>query len=87
MAETADGALDKLRSHRYDLAIIDVIRPDMKGTDLLATAKNQLKMTIKFIITDYPSAEIGAKVSDYGEDTFILRPVRMSELLSITHPW
>ena len=58
----------------------------MKGTDLLATAKNQLKMTIKFIITDYPSAEIGAKVSDYGEDTFILRPVRMSELLSIINP-
>ena len=58
----------------------------MKGTDLLATAKNQLKMTIKFIITGYPSAEIGAKVSDYGEDTFILRPVRMSELLSIINP-
>ena len=58
----------------------------MKGTDLLATAKNQLKMTIKFIITGYPSAEIGAKVRDYGEDTFILRPVRMSELLSIINP-
>ena len=57
----------------------------MKGTDLLATAKDDLKMTIKFIITGYPSAEVGAKARDYGADAFILKPVKMDELLSIIH--
>jgi DNA-binding response OmpR family regulator len=84
-AETAMVALDKLRSRRYDLAIIDVILPDMKGTDLLAKARDELKMTIKFIITGYPSAEVGAKARDYGADAFILKPVKMPELLSIIH--
>jgi DNA-binding response OmpR family regulator len=84
-AETAAVALDKLRSRRYDLAIIDVILPDMKGTDLLAKARDELKMTIKFIITGYPSAEVGAKARDYGADAFILKPVKMPELLSIIH--
>ncbi len=84
-AESAAEALDRLKSHRYDLAIIDVILPDMKGTDLLAKAKNELKTTVKFIITGYPSAEAGAKARDYGADAFILKPVKMSELLSIVH--
>jgi DNA-binding NtrC family response regulator len=82
-AETAREALDKLRSHHYDLALIDVILPDMKGTDLLVAAKKELKQTIKFIITGYPSAEIGAKARVEGADAFILKPIRMSELLSI----
>jgi DNA-binding response OmpR family regulator len=84
-AETASVAFDKLRNRRYDLAIIDVILPDMKGTDLLAKARDELKMTIKFIITGYPSAEVGAKARDYGADAFILKPVKMPELLSIIH--
>ncbi len=84
-AETAGEALDKLTNRRYDLAIIDVILPDMKGTDLLSKAKKELQQTIKFIITGYPSAEAGAKARDYGADAFILKPVKMPELLSIIH--
>jgi len=81
-AETAKEALEKLKNRRYDLAIIDVILPDMKGTDLLAIARNELKQTVKFIITGYPSGEIGAKARDEGADAFIIKPVRMQELLS-----
>ncbi len=81
--ETAKEALDQLKNRHYDLAIIDVILPDMKGTDLLVEAKKELKHTIKFIITGYPSGEVGAKARDLGADAFILKPVRMSELLSV----
>lgn len=84
-AETGGEALSKLRSRRYDLAIIDVILPDIKGTDLLAAARDELKTTVKFIITGYPSAEAGAKARDYGADAFILKPVKISELLSAIH--
>jgi DNA-binding response OmpR family regulator len=83
--ETAMNALDKLKKSHYDLAIIDVILPDMKGTDLLAKAKNELQQTIKFIITGYPSAEAGAKARDYGAEAFILKPVKMDELLAVIH--
>jgi DNA-binding NtrC family response regulator len=84
-AETAMNALDKLKNSHYDLAIIDVILPDMKGTDLLAKAKNELQQTIKFIITGYPSAEAGAKARDYGAEAFILKPVKMDELLAVIY--
>ncbi len=81
-AETAEEAFNMLRSRHYDLALIDVILPDMKGTDLLGKAKTELKQTIKFIITGYPSGEIGAKARDEGADAFILKPIKMTELLS-----
>ena len=84
-AETAKEALDKLTSNHYDLALVDVILPDMKGTDLLIKAKNELNQTVKFIITGYPSAEVGAKARDLGAEAFILKPVKMPELLSIIH--
>lgn len=84
-SETAGEALEKLRNQHYDLALIDVILPDMKGTDLLTKAKQELKQTVKFIITGYPSGEIGAKAREGGADAFILKPVKMSELLSIIH--
>lgn len=84
-AETANEALDNLRSRHYDLALIDVILPDMKGTELLVKAKEELKQTVKFIITGYPSAKIGADARDLGADAFILKPIKMAELLSVIH--
>ncbi len=83
--ETAKEALDNIRNQHYDLALIDVILPDMRGTELLVEAKKELKQTIKFIITGYPSGEIGAKARDEGADAFILKPIKMTELLSIIH--
>lgn len=37
--ETADGALDDLARHRYDLMILDLNLPDMGGLDLFYAAK------------------------------------------------
>ncbi len=84
-AETAKEALDKLRNRHYDLALIDVILPDMKGTDLLAMARKELTHTIRFIITGYPSGEIGAKAREEKADAFILKPIHMPQLLSLIH--
>jgi DNA-binding response OmpR family regulator len=84
-SETANEALLKLNWTHYDLALVDVILPDMKGTDLLANAKKALNQTVKFIITGYPTAEVGAKARDLGADAFILKPVKIPELLSVIH--
>jgi two-component system, NarL family, response regulator DevR len=65
------------------LAIIDIILPDMKGKDLLAKAKTELLQTIRFIITGYPSAEADAKAREEGADAFMLKPINMSDLLSV----
>ena len=82
-AETAGAAIDKLRVRSYDLALIDQVLPDMKGTDLLAKAKNELQQTVKFIITGYPTARTGASAREEKADAFILKPIAITELLSI----
>jgi DNA-binding NtrC family response regulator len=83
--ETAEEALDRIRSTRYDLALVDIWLPDMKGTELLAKAKKEFEHTVKIIITGYPSVEAGAKARDLGADAFIIKPVNMPDLLSIIH--
>jgi DNA-binding response OmpR family regulator len=82
-AETATQALIKLKNQHYDVALIDFVLPDKKGTDLLSEAKKELKQTVKFVITGYPTAEAGAKARDLGADAFILKPIKIPELLSI----
>lgn len=84
-AETAKQAFLQLKNHHYDLAIIDNWLEDMKGTEILTKAKQDLQGTIKFIITGYPSGEVGAKARDEGADAFILKPINMLQLLSIIH--
>ncbi len=48
-------------------------------------AKEELKSTVKFIITGYPTGEIGAQARDYGADAFILKTSKNTELLSVIH--
>lgn len=82
-SETAKDAVDKVKSKRFDLVIVDIWLPEVKGTDFLAKMKQELEQTVKFIITGYPSAEAGANARDLGADAFILKPVKMTELLSV----
>ncbi len=55
----------------------------MKGTDLLAKARTELQQTVRFIITGYPSAATGARAREEKADAFILKPIAITELLTI----
>ena len=79
-AETANEALDNLRSRHYDLALIDVILPDMKAQNFVKI--RELKQTVKFIITGYPSAKM-APMHATRADLFILKSLRW--LSSFSH--
>lgn len=82
-AKTAKDALDKLKKAHFDLALVDIWLPDMKGTELLEIAKKELEGTVKIVITGYPSGEAGARARDVGADAFVLKPVKMPDLISI----
>ena len=57
--------------------------PDMKGTDLLANAKKELEKTAKIILTGHPSVETSEKASFEGADTYIVKPIKTDELISV----
>ena len=82
-AETGREAIERADKKHYDLALVDIRLPDMDGTDLLAKIKNQLKNTIKIMITGFPSLESGVKALDEGADAYLVKPVKPEELLML----
>ncbi len=82
-AETGKQALEKLKQSFFDLALIDVCLPDMEGTDLLENAKKELEKTVKIMLTGHPSVETSEKATFEGADTYIVKPIKMDELISV----
>ena len=81
-AETGKQALEKLKQGQFDVALIDVCLPDMEGTDLLEKAKKELEKTVKIMLTGHPSVKTSEKATYEGADTYIVKPIRMDELIS-----
>jgi two-component system response regulator HydG len=82
-AETGKEAIEHADNRHYDLALVDIRLPDMDGTDLLAKLKQQLRNTIKIMITGFPSLESGVKALDEGADAYLVKPVKPEELLML----
>jgi DNA-binding response OmpR family regulator len=45
--------------------------------------KEQLKSTVKIMITGFPSLESGVKALDEGADAYLVKPVKPEELLML----
>ena len=82
-AQTGREAMGKTRIRHYDLVLLDLRLPDMKGTDVLVKARKQLQETVKIMITGYPSLETGVKALNEGADAYLTKPVKPQELLTI----
>lgn len=80
-AETGKEALEKIKNEKFNVYLIDVMLPDMDGTDLLHKMANDFE-TIKIIVTGFSTEEVGKRAADYGADDFLVKPVRAEELIA-----
>ena len=82
-AETAQEAVEKSRSHSYNLAIIDVKLRDVEGTELLARIHEILPRARKIMITGYPSLENAIDSLNFQADAYIIKPVNPETFLKV----
>jgi DNA-binding NtrC family response regulator len=80
-AETGEAALEKLKTEKFSVCLVDVRLPDMDGTDILLNMADDPE-TIKIIVTGFSTIDVGKKAADYGADDFLVKPVRAEELLA-----
>jgi CheY-like chemotaxis protein len=80
-AETGKDALEKIKEQKFNVCLIDVMLPDMDGTELLRKVSSD-SGTIKIVITGFSSDEVGKKAADYGADDFLVKPVKAEELIA-----
>ncbi|MCX8182766.1 MAG: response regulator [Candidatus Methanomethyliaceae archaeon] len=81
-AVTGDEAIKKSKEKVYNIALIDVVLPDMTGIDLLTKLEERKPKTRKVIITGYASLDNAVKALNLGADAYLIKPVDPEELMN-----
>jgi DNA-binding NtrC family response regulator len=81
--ENGKGALKASEKQYFDVALIDVELPDLKGTELLRRLKEKHPKMVKIIVTGFPSLENAMKAVNEGADGYVLKPFDIGELLEM----
>jgi len=82
-AYTGEEALRKIREDNFDLALIDLLLPDMDGLKLLLEVKRISPITAIIIITAFGTIPNAVEAIKRGAADYITKPFRMNELLSM----
>lgn len=85
MVETAENgkqAIKACEKSPFDVALIDIELPDIKGTELLNRLKKIQPKMIKIIITGHPALESAMKAVNERADGYVLKPFEIKELLN-----
>jgi DNA-binding NtrC family response regulator len=83
--ETAANGKDALKACEklpFDVALVDVELPDIKGTELLTKLKVVQPKMVNIIITGHPSIENAMKAVNEKADGYILKPFEIPALLA-----
>jgi len=79
LAENGQEALEKLRQKTPDLAIVDLLLPDMHGFELSRRIKSYLNIPIVMLTAVGTEESIVEGLESYAED-YIIKPFRYREL-------
>lgn len=81
--ENGKEAIKACEESLFDVALIDIELPDMKGTELLNRLKKLQPKMIRIIITGHPSIENAMKSVNERADGYVLKPFEVTELLKM----
>jgi PAS domain S-box-containing protein len=83
MAATGEEALGKARERAFDLALLDLMLPDMRGVDLIARLRELHPYTGVIVITGYASVDSAVQALNAGASGYVTKPLNMDELLAV----
>jgi len=80
-----DGAtaIQLSESTPYNLALLDVVLPDMEGTQLLVKLKPTTPRMRKIMVTGHASLDNAIRAVNMGADGYLIKPVSPPELLRV----
>ena len=82
-AATLQEGVQKVQAGDFDLVLLDVMLPDGRGINLLATIRERDPDTVPVIITGYATVEMAVNAIKQGAYDFISKPFT-SDLLLMT---
>ena len=82
-AESGKQAVRVVEKTSFDLCLVDIKLPDMKGTELLQALKQKQPKIVKIIITGFPSLENAISAVNEGAEGYVLKPFDVPKLLEM----
>ena len=83
-ASTSNEALNKAEKTRFNLAILDIVLPDIQGDDLARELKKMDGNIEIIFITGYPEFQSCIDSLDIGVADILLKPLTRDEILRAT---
>ena len=83
VAETGFDAMEKSSTRFYNLVLLDIMLPDIQGTELLTKMRRTTPKMMKVMVTGFPSFDNAVEALNMGADAYLLKPVELEELLSV----
>ena len=81
-AETGKEAIEKSKEKRFDIALLDIKLPDMKGTELLQALYGRSQMR-KIMITGVATLANAVNSMNSGANAYLKKPVDPDLLLKV----
>jgi two-component system cell cycle sensor histidine kinase/response regulator CckA len=82
-AGTGEEAKNKAKKRFFNVALLDIKLPDMKGVELLAPLKEIHPDMVIIMVTAHASMETAISALNQGASFYITKPLNMDEVLSI----
>jgi len=83
-AVTKEEALDKIRAHAYNLVLLDLKIPGVKGLELLKAVRDNNPSAKVIIITGYASIETAVESTRMGALDYLPKPFTPDEIRNVT---
>ena len=80
VSENAKEALKVLEEKEVDIAIVDIVMPDMDGLELTEIIKKKYDSDV-IVITGHPGNFRYEEVIEKGASDFLIKPVNLNELV------
>jgi len=80
-AKNGKDALKNIKNAKFDLALVDIELPDIKGTELLSKLKQAQPKMATVIVTGHPSVENAITSVNNKADGYVLKPINVPTLL------
>ena len=76
-----EDAIKKVRDEFYNLALLDIKLPDIRGVDLIKLLKEIQPNTEVLMMTAYASQETAIEALNMGASAYIIKPFNMQEVI------